>query len=173
MTFEEFHQRKTQRLKGYDYSTPGCYFITVCIDQFFEYFGDIKNNKIKLNEYGRIAYDAWLNVPDHFPDVVLDDFIVMPHHIHGIVKIRDIVGTGHALSATLKKNSDLSTIVGSFKSAASREINDLNKIYFKWQRSFYDHIIRNGLELRIISKYIKNNPGNWEIDKKNVNNLLI
>ncbi|MBU0897448.1 MAG: transposase [Candidatus Omnitrophica bacterium] len=98
----------------------------------------------------------------------------MPNHIHGIIIINNPVGTGHALSFNKNtKNNNLSDIIGSFKSAASKQISQLNNISFKWQRSFHDHIIRTTHSLKNIREYIINNPGTWDNDENNIVNYSI
>ena len=78
---------ESARLKNWDYSSPGYYFITICTKNREFYFGDVKNNKMILSPMGKIAYDYWLKIPEHFPHVASDEFIVMPNHVHGILKI--------------------------------------------------------------------------------------
>lgn len=86
--------RKSNRLKNFDYSSTGYYFVTICTKNKEEYFGDIVNNKINLNKYGQIAKQCWLNIPKHFPNVLFDEFLIMPNHIHGIIVIRN---TNHSV----------------------------------------------------------------------------
>ena len=81
--------RKYNRLKNYDYSQNGYYFVTICVKDKIEYFGKIENNKMILNEIGKIANQCWLEIPKHFPDVKLDEHIIMPNHLHGIVVIEN------------------------------------------------------------------------------------
>ncbi len=98
----------------------------------------------------------------------------MPNHIHGIIIINNPVGTGHALSSNKNTiNNNLSNIIGSFKSAASKRINQINNNKFKWQRSFYDHIIRTNDSLNNIRNYIVNNPSTWDNDEHNIKNCSI
>jgi len=178
---KQFKSRKLNRLKDYDYSLNGYYYITICAYNRQEIFGTIENDDIKINEYGRIVKNTWHQIPQHFQNIELDKFIIMPNHIHGIIIInnpclvgRQAVGTGHALSYNKNtKNNNLSVIIGSFKSAASKQINQLNNISFKWQRSFHDHIIRTTHSLRNIREYIINNHKTWDIDEHNIKNYSI
>jgi len=170
-----FKTRKLNRLKGCDYSLNGYYYITICSHDRSEIFGLIKNEDININQYGQIVKNAWLQIPQHFENIKLDQFIIMPNHVHGII-INGPVGTGHALSSNNNKNTknnNLSTIVGSFKSAATRQINQLNNNQFKWQRSFYDHRIRTEESLKNIREYIINNPKTWDTDENNIINYSI
>ena len=94
---DKFPTRKPNRLKAYDYSTAGYYYVTICTYNRKESFGYIENNRIVLNEYGKITEKTWKEIPNHYPNVELDEFIVMPNHIHGIIIIKNpAVGDGHA-----------------------------------------------------------------------------
>ena len=84
---ESKRRRKRTRLDGYDYSRAGDYFITICKQNRFEYFGEIQNEEMKLSRIGIIANQCWLELPNHFPNVKLDEYIVMPNHIHGIIVV--------------------------------------------------------------------------------------
>ncbi len=105
----------------------------------------------------------------------MDEFVIMPNHVHGIVKIGQpsVVGDRHACPLRVERQYEkLPTIIGSFKSAVTKHINLLNSIsHYYWQRSYYDHIIRNQTSLNKIQKYIKCNPLKWELDRNNQNGL--
>ncbi len=122
------------------------YFVTICAKNRKEYFGEIKNEEMVSNVYGEIAEKLWLKIPKHFEDVELDEHIIMPNHVHGIIIIdsnEEPVGNRHACSLQEgRQYQKLPVVMGSYKSAVTRKINQiLNK--FNWQKSFYDHIIRN------------------------------
>lgn len=159
-------QRKSPRLQGYDYGQSGAYFVTLCTHLREHLFGAIKEGEMTLSEYGKIAGSLWQGIPDHYPDVELDAFVVMPNHVHGIVVIVPLNDspsrTGHALS--LRKSPSLSNIVGSYKSAVSREIRSYQPDVTVWQSRFHDHIIRNESSLNHIRSYIIHNPQLWEKD---------
>jgi len=164
--------RKPTRLKEYDYSRNGYYYITMCTYNRGELFGNIKNDRVILNKYGKIVEKTWLEIPIHFPAVALDQYIIMPNHIHGI--INNPVGDGHARPINKNiKNNNLSIIIGSFKSAVTKKINQLKDNSFKWQRSFHDYIIRNDKSLNNIRKYIKKNPAIWGADENNILNYKL
>ena len=159
--------RKQIRFRKYDYSSNGYYFMTICTQNRKCLFGNIINNKMVLNEFGKIINDVFLTIPKHFDNVELDEFVIMPNHIHGIVII---VGAGSSRPI-------LGQIIGYFKYISTKNINDLSgsenptptiKIKKIFQRNYYEHIIRNEYELNRIRKYIQNNPMNWEED---INNL--
>ena len=200
------HNRKRNRLAGYDYSTPGYYFVTVCTQGMMEYFGCVQNNKIELNDAGRIVQDRIRWLENHFKYIEIIKFVVMPNHIHIIIQIinvgtgRDLsdiktgttgdlsdiktendketgnvmkIGTGKetrttrelSLRKSLRKIKSLSEIVGAFKTTSSKLIHQSGLNEFQWQRSFYDHIIRNDEELIRISDYIEKNPLLWKQDE--------
>ncbi len=162
-------QRKLNRLHGYNYSTPGSYFVTICAHQRFEdrnIFGHIHEGVMEKNYRAEIVEDCWQGLPDHYSHVIPDEFVVMPDHIHGIIWITDMaVGNGFKPFPTGKPNHGLPEIIRGLKTFSSRRINKLNdKNNFQWQKSYYDHIIRNDESLHKIREYIRNNPTKWELD---------
>jgi putative transposase len=168
--------RKLNRLKNYDYSKSGYYFVTICMKNFEHVFGEIKNGKIILNEYGEIVKNQWQWLEKQYEYIKLDVFIVMPNHIHGILIIEnnayESVGTSRDLSLQrqqqqndIKKIKSLSELIGAFKTTSSKIIHQNGLYSFAWQRSFYDHIIRNEKALFYIRKYIQDNPIKWDIKK--------
>ena len=171
-------ERKPMRLHTYDYSMPGAYFVTACT-----------RNRVFLFESpeAKLAFEsAWHSVLDIFGKIELDEFVVMPNHIHGIVWItgegshrwhrgtwkNDNFGPdGRPPVSTLEipKYETLSHIIGAFKTTGATRINKLRgQIGMAvWQKSFYDRIIRNERELERIQEYIRNNPMKWEEDRDN------
>jgi len=177
--------RKSIRLKGWDYSNPGLYFITICTKNRIHHFGEIRDGIMGLSVPGCLAWHYWREIPDHHPNVVLDEFIVMPNHLHSIVVIEyqetDSQPVG-PLHATAVQNVDsvhkmmsnispdvgsLSTIIRSYKSAITGWCNANGHEYFAWQSRFYDHIIRNEASLNRIREYIATNPLRWQMDREN------
>ncbi len=164
-------ERRKNRLSQFNYSDEEFYFVTICIKDRLNLFGNIAKEKMILNKWGFIAKECWQDVPNHFNNIWTDVFVIMPNHIHGIIKIGDpckyrnhCVGTRHALS--LRKYEKLPIIIGSFKSSVTRKIHRLTPdISFHWQRSYYDHIIRNEKDLERIREYIRFNPTLWEKDE--------
>ena len=164
------YNRKRNRLAGYDYITPGYYFVTICTKGMLEYFGRVQNAKMELNGAGKIVHKCWFDLPNHYKNCKLHAFIIMPNHIHGIIKI---IGNGFKpfQNEPTTNNSNgfkpfptygLSEIVRGFKTFSSKYINQKSKQKFTWQKSFYDHIIRNNDELNRISYYIEKNPLLWK-----------
>ena len=167
------HRRRSLRLRGYDYSSQGAYFITICTYQRDCLFGKVENGKMQLSSSGQIAEDCWKQVPMHSPNIELSEFIVMPNHLHGIVVVQHTT-TWHRLDASsaatfgkMMKPNALSTIVRSFKSATTRNINILRGAFGipVWQRNYYDHIIRDAITYQRIEHYIRNNPSSWQQDQ--------
>ena len=169
----QFKSRKQNRLNGYDYSANGYYSVTICTQNREYIFGDIANNEMALNQYGDIVKNSWLDLPNHHENIGLDQFIIMPNHIHGIIIINNPVGNGPARSSNNHTNNNLSVIIGSYKSTVTKQINRINDNTFKWQKSFHDHIIRIDKSLNNIREYIINNPKNWELDENNINSLEV
>jgi len=154
--------RKPNRYKYYNYSQSGLYFVTICVFDKEPVFGDIIDERVILSQFGVIAENCWKDVPVHFPDSQIDEFIIMPNHVHGIIIINNFdnsVGHRHAcaLQNCDRKHERLPVIIGAYKSSVSKHIHESGYNEFKWQRSYYDRIIRNENELNEIRRYIKYN----------------
>jgi len=172
-------ERKLNRLRNYNYNSVGFYFVTICIKNRFDCFGYIKNNQIILNQYGMVVRKYWTEIPNHYQNIAIDEFVIMPDHIHGIIKITPTKSVGaeqcstpteYIITGINEKNYGLlSKVVKSFKNMVTNEIRqNFHDHEFQWQRSFYDHIIRGQEAFDNICWYIKNNPSNW---KCNINNV--
>ncbi len=154
-------ERKSNRLKGWNYSNQGYYFVTLCANHHGNIFGEVANGKIILNEAGRIVAHYWFDIPNHCEYCGILDFVIMPDHMHAIVLIKN-VGNRHACSVQENRNLQMLPIVmGSFKAASSRLIHKSGHPDFKWHKSYYDRIIRDKDEYERIRKYIIDNPKNW------------
>ena len=142
---KEIYQEPTQGLSHGVNSLPGAYFVTVCTKGRIELFGKVVDGEMRRNDYGNIVQLCWDELPLHYPNIQLDEFQVMPNHVHGIIIIHDDpVGSRHA--STLQRQSNvLGDIIGSFKSAATKRINEFRKTPGApvRQSRFYDHIIRS------------------------------
>ena len=213
--------RQTIRLQGYNYSLPGAYFVTICVQHKRCLFGEIINGKMILNKIGEIIKTQWLSLPTRFSNITLDEFIIMPNHIHGIIIIAPVpeINVGATLAVArneiavakqtdnnvkqmgynnkratpvikwampvikrattrvaptdnLKTNNfTIGQIIGAFKSLCVTNYlkyikNNLANMPLNrlWQRNYYEHIIRNEIELNNIRQYIKNNPIKWQND---------
>ncbi len=152
--------RKCPRLPDYDYSQSGAYFITICTHDRLSLFGNVIDGQVALSEIGEVLEQCWYGLPTHYPGIVLDEFVIMPNHFHGIVVI-ETIGP--------KKSASVSEIIGMFKSFAVRRMRDdrLATPEAIWQRGFHDHVIRSDKSLQAIREYIVNNPVNWDQDDLN------
>lgn len=170
------HHRRSIRLKGYDYTRAGMYFVTICAWQKTCLFGEIVNDAMVLNAYGEIVESCWHELPEHYQNVELDEMVVMPNHVHGIIVITD-VGAGLKPAPTKgepapastnapPKQHGLSEFVRALKTFSARKINVLrnNPGCPVWQRNYYERIIRNEKELDETRMYIMNNPLKWVLD---------
>jgi REP element-mobilizing transposase RayT len=188
----EIHHRHSIRLKEYDYSQAGLYFITICTQNRECLFGKIIDGKIQLSPLGIIADVLWHEIKNHVNNVDLGEFTVIPNHIHGIIMlgcegngddevgIGIVVGARHALPLHTERSAHteqqiqsrfqnqgkntLSSILGSYKSAMSKHAHRLG-FAFAWQRNYYEHIIRDKQSYQNISCYIIHNPEKWQDDK--------
>jgi REP element-mobilizing transposase RayT len=171
------YENRPLRLPNYDYTQAGAYFVTVCTHERKCILGSVSSENVSLSSEGEIVREVWKKLPQHFTCIRLDEFIIMPNHIHGILWIQNNptsrVGAQHAAhlqptnhSKEPKANS-LGAIIRSFKSAATRRINQLHHSPGAkfWQRSFYDHVIRDEVDLYNHRRYILENPLKWELDE--------
>ncbi len=168
------HHRRSIRLKGYDYSQPGAYFVTICTHQRRCLFGDVVDGEMRLNEAGGMVEWTWYDLPNHIDNIELDAFVVMPNHVHGIIIIREpvvgagSVGAGSEPAPTTKRHG-LPEIVRQFKTFSARRINRWRGTPGTpvWQRNYYEHIIRDEQSLNRIRQYILENPIRWQLDREN------
>ena len=183
------HHRRSIRLKDYDYSQAGMYFVTICarVGAYHirpDIFGKTENGAMILNEYGQIAMQCWLKIPQHFLHTILHEYVIMPNHIHGIIEISQNVGAKNIVGNVGTKNivdnvgaknfsplriadnnprgtsRTVGSIVRGFKIGVTKQIG-----YSVWQRNYHEHIIRNKESYQYIANYIVNNPINWEKDE--------
>ena len=178
-TIRNITNRKSIHLKGYDYSQPGVYFVTICTNNMKKLFGQIDDGVMKLNHLGEIARRELLQVPKTYPDLELfdDEYVSMPNHIHAILWKINVGATDPVarISSSGPNPKTLGAIVGQYKSRVAKQINHLRKTPGGpvWQRNYYDRIIRNDKELRAIRKYIADNPLQWEDDHgKGIHNFI-
>ncbi len=171
------HHRRSIRLRGFDYASENGYFVTLVTQARANLFGEIRNSEVALNELGTIAGEEWFKTKELRPyvELVEDEFVVMPNHIHGIVWITGNDGRGTARRApTLERfgsptAGSLPTIVRAYKSAVTKRINNLRGTPGEpvFQRNYYEHIIGTEREYETIAEYIANNPINWCLDDEN------
>ncbi len=174
----EKHRRRSIRVQGYDYSQPGWYFVTIVTHDRQNLFGRIENGKMILNDGGKIVRKCWLEIPDHYPNVNLDEFIVMPNHIHGIIDIagvQNFVGVQNFEPLQRRRNKyqkiipkSIGAITRGFKIGVTKWFRQNTDIHTVWQRNYWEHIIRNDTELYRIRNYIITNPQNWHKDRYHI-----
>jgi len=189
----DIHHRNSVRLRSYDYRSAGAYFVTICTHQKEAILAEIFDGTASLSSLGNVVKECWQQIPEHFPNVGLDEFIIMPNHLHGILFINDSVGATHASPALtaltdladvsptssndrarhaspLQKpgpvKRSLGAIIGSFKSACTKRINEVRHTAGipVWQRNYHERIIRNEEELHSLRDYVLTNPVRWEGD---------
>jgi REP element-mobilizing transposase RayT len=180
------HHRRSIRLRGYDYSREGLYFITICTQNRECLFGEIGNGEMMLNEYGEIVKTEWLKSVEIRAEIEIHAYCIMPNHFHAIAEIVAVGGTDVGANAIrpndngIRPNIEIcpninggvchtplrspsrtvGALVRGFKSSVTKQIG-----FSIWQRNYYEHIIRNEKSYFTISEYIINNPAKWETDK--------
>ncbi|MFB6319217.1 transposase [Saccharicrinis sp. FJH54] len=184
--FQEYYRIPSNRLQNWDYGSLGKYFITICTKHRECSLGKIENNTFISSSEGNIVANIWHKIPEKFPFADIDEFIVMPNHIHGIIQIkcRSVATENVFVETPIHRVSDngkrggitgntnpmlyqnLSRIIRWFKGSITFEIHKFN-CDFAWQSRFHDHIIRNESEYYRIRNYIKENVKNWKADEHN------
>ncbi|HYL83003.1 MAG TPA: transposase [Candidatus Angelobacter sp.] len=169
--------RRSIRLKGHDYASPGAYFITILAHERKCLFGEVVFGNMKLSGLGQLVNNCWLEIPRHFPSVELRPHVLMPNHFHGIILIRNRPPQGAVSPATPTPAEafgkpivgSLPTIVRSFKSAVTRRAGELLGMQGVkiWHRNYFEHIIRNKDDFLKTVRYIHDNPRRWEFDSEN------
>ena len=152
--------RKSLRIANYDYSTPGSYFVTICLNDRKPILSTVDDSGVQLSDIGLMIAEVWNSIPERFPTVVLDAFVVMPDHIHGIVCLNFANRDNKLLT--------LGTVIGMFKGLTTNRyiagVKEVNWPRFSrqlWQTGYRDHIIRDDRDLWARQLYIERNPGRW------------
>lgn len=180
--FVNKYKLKSSRLLNWNYSSSGNYFITICTYNHNHFFGKIDNEKMIMSNRGSIAQQCLTEIPKHFSNTNLDEFVVMPNHIHMLICLNSPDIDNHCVEThdraslqikyqnyhfhqlAIKSNQTIPKIINQFKSSVKRICNNQN-IYFSWQSRYHDHLVCDQKELSIIKNYIINNPQNWQKDK--------
>lgn len=178
-------ERKSIRLAGYDYSQPGAYFITICVNKRLSLLGDVVGSAIALSELGRLTDRWWRKLSEKFSNIELDQYTIMPNHVHGVIlivgadpcvcpKSTDPRVCPKSTNTGEHAGSPLHRVVQWFKTMSTNEYFRAAKqkgmVRFErklWQRGYYEHIVRNENELNRIREYILYNPLNWALDREN------
>ena len=178
--FRNKYRIPSNRLQGFDYGSHGMYFVTICTKDRMHYFGEIANTppgvetgncpSLRMTEVGNIAQQCCMEIPQHYPFVVLDEFVIMPNHTHGILFFNLPDKTDWTPNVFGVQSKNLGAVIRAYKSSVKRYANQ-NQIEFDWQSRFHDHIIRDEREYHAIKNYIINNPQNWNKDKFNENKI--
>jgi putative transposase len=161
-------RRQSIRLQGYDYSENGAYFITVCTNTkapYFETYPELNN----------IVQAQWETLPERFPTMIADAFVVMPNHIHGVIILRTRLDKATTTQAETSSAPTIGRIVGAYKSLciyrwrSYLRSNNSGAPNSFWQRNYYEHVVRNEEELNLVREYILFNPFKWSFDRDNLN----
>jgi len=187
MIGQSAERRRSLRLKGYDYTCAGAYFVTICAQDQACLFGNIVDGGMCLNDAGHMLARLWNDIPARFVDVEIDTFVVMPNHVHGIIVLPDaanaaatrgattrVAPTEGNVGATLVVAPALGDVVAAFKSVTTvhyiRGVKTMAWPAFRrrlWQRNYYEHVVRDEKELDRIRQYIDENPARWAFDDEN------
>lgn len=170
------HRSGPYRLKAHDYGSDDWYFVTICTKYREHYFGEIIQPlqhevsvaqnlappQMSLTPIGKIAFQYWTEIPDHFPFVVVDEFVIMPDHMHGLIYFNkpDHPYRLDKYNEFGPQSKNLASVIRGYK-AAVKKYATLNNIPFQWQSRYHDHVVRTEKRLLIIQKYIRNNPSKW------------
>ena len=167
------NDRRSIRLRGFDYASPGAYFVTIVTQGRSTVFGEILDGEMRLSPWGHIAEECWRALPDHFPHAALGAFVVMPNHVHGIIVLHEradvpSVGATHWVAPTKPRGpqrGSIGAIVGAYKMAVTRRIaEEFGEGMVVWQRNYHEHVIRDERDHDRIRRYIESNPMNWTSD---------
>ena len=180
------HARQSIRLKDWDYSQPGWYYVTICTQYRACLLGDVVQDEMRLSGIGKIAREEWLRTPLIRAEVALDEWVIMPNHLHGIIVLRDDRNGDHTVGANgdspqrarsqtpsttpfRSPSRTIGAIIRGFKSATTKRANEFRNMPGTpvWQRNYYEHIIRGEDDLYRIRAYIRNNPLKWALDEAN------
>ena len=178
----EIHRRRSLRLKGYDYTHVGAYFVTIVTQSRLCLFGEIVGKEMRLNKAGKMMCGIWEALPQRFPTIEIDMFVVMPNHLHGIVVIKNRATTRVAptelmdggVDAPITDRFALGDVIGAYKSLTTveyaRGVKQMKWSLFHrrlWQRNYYEHVVRHDESLKQLQQYILDNPAQWTFDKEN------
>ncbi len=186
--------RSTLRISEFDYATPGAYFVTICTFRKACLFGQVTDDRVSLSAAGSMVAETWSQLPQHYPAIRTDAFVVMPNHIHGVLFLADehlrrphheggqawepAPTSEHLAAPPVNSESapalGLSDVVHRFKTLTTHRFSklahdrSLRPTYrHMWQRNYYEHVIRNEDSLQRIREYITNNPVSWAVDREN------
>lgn len=158
----KFPNRRSLRVAGYDYSNGGAYFVTICSLDRKCIFGEIVDSCVKLTLPGQMAVESWQWLSERYPFVSLDEWILMPNHLHAIIWLDNGC------------SKPLGSLIGAYKTVSTKRINELHDLTTQiWQRNYYEHIIRGDKALLALRQYIRDNPAQWQVDKENPGRIRV
>lgn len=189
--FKNKYRIPSARLTNWDYGTHGLYFITICTKEKAHYFGDVVYSELPAGdetqntgnetqnfaslqhtEIGRIAEQYWQEIPKHFPFVALDEYFIMPNHVHSILLINKPEYDQWQPNKFGPQSQNLASVIRRYK-AGVKKYATVHQTDFAWQSRYYDRVIRSEKELQNMRQYIFHNPAKWETEKNNPENLLM
>lgn len=172
--FNNKYRTTPARLNGWDYGANGLYFVTICTKDRVHYFGEIEKDNIivetqsivslQKTEIGKVAYENWLRIPEFAPFIELDEFVIMPDHMHGILFINKPDKISWEPNKFGVQIQNLASVIRGYKASVKKYAN-LNGIDFIWQAKYYDRVIRNEKEYQNIRQYVYDNPTRWLLNK--------
>jgi len=162
--YQNKYRIESARHSYWDYGSNAYYFVTICTGNRKHYFGKIQEDKMQLSSIGEIANTCWLEIPMHFPFVILHNHVVMPNHVHGIIQISKNDDISNGPNKFGPQSENLASIIRGFKIGVTKNARTIY-LQFKWQPRYHDHIIRNYRSFENISEYITNNPKKWKLDR--------
>lgn len=167
--------RRSVRFRGFDYARTGEYFLTLVAHHRQCLFGDIVDGRMERTFLGEIVSSEWLKTPRIRPEIELDEWVIMPNHLHGIIRISVGADSVRPIKITglFRQPRTLGAFVAGFKAAVTRAIRQRLHSHDKpiWQRNYYEHIVRNWKDLNRVRDYIRSNVKNWADDDENPNNV--
>jgi REP element-mobilizing transposase RayT len=165
----ERHHRRSVRLRGWDYAAAGLYSVTLCVQDRACLFGEVVGERVRLSEAGAVARACWEAIPEHHARVVLDAFVVMPNHMHGVIGLLGPAPPSRAGAAALPRPApgSLGVVVGTYKAAVTRQLRRSGHEHFRWQRGYHEHVVRSERTLNRLRHYIDQNPLRWSLDPEN------
>jgi putative transposase len=168
----EIHHRRSIRLRGYDFSRDGAYFITICTQNRECLFGEIVSGEMRLNDFDMVINDTWICMKNQYDYLDLGEYVIMRNHFHGLFIINKC-SRGSSRTAPSDKSIPLGRLLGVFKTVSTKRINEMRQPpgVPVWQRNYYEHIVRDDDELNHIREYIICNPTKWDHDEDNPANF--
>jgi putative transposase len=165
-----FHPHPSMRMQGWDYTSRAAYFVTICTRPKIDWFGHINAKTMYLSAIGDVVDGYWQQIPEHYPYVTLDEYVVMPDHFHGIIIMDDRPNRSFSQNRGCIPRppaGSLGSIINQFKTVCTKRIRAIGFPDFTWQTRYHEQMIRDENAMRAIRQYIRNNPAVWHRDRNN------